>query len=169
MIRSFLPETNEIDFKLLLPAYLELANTSEALKFLSFTQKPFEEALVTSWFKSHIENGVEYFVDCVIDHQIRGIATTKIDPLLGFELLGLVVRPMIREQGIGKGLVAYVLEIAQARDYQAIDVSVFADNLAMLRLLLGQGFIPVRMTHHARWDGADVVHLKRYLRGMSGS
>jgi hypothetical protein len=32
--------------------------------------------------------------------------------------------------------------------------------------LLGQGFVPVRMTHHARFDGADVVHLKRYLKDV---
>lgn len=88
---------------------------------------------------------------------------------MGFELLGLVVRETSRGQGVGKGLVAYVLDIAQARGYQAIDVSVFADNRAMLRLLLGQGFVPVRMTHHARFDGADVVHLKRYLKDVSVS
>jgi ribosomal protein S18 acetylase RimI-like enzyme len=169
MIRSFIPETSEVDFNLLLPAYLELANAPDALKFLSFTQKPFDESLVSNWFKSHLANGIEYFVDCTADHQIQGVATIKVDCLVGFELLGLVVRETSRGQGVGKGLVAYVLDIAQARGYQAIDVSVFADNRAMLRLLLGQGFVPVRMTHHARFDGADVVHLKRYLKDVSVS
>jgi GNAT superfamily N-acetyltransferase len=163
MIRQFIPATNKADFQLLLPAYLKLANTPEALKFLSFTQKPFDELLVTNWFKSHIESGIAYFVDCTEDNQIRGVATVKADALLGFELLGLVVQAASREQGIGKHLVEYVVDWAQTREYKAIDVSVFADNKPMLRLLLGLDFIPVRMTHHARADGADVVHLKRYL------
>jgi hypothetical protein len=78
MIRSFIPETSEVDFNLLLPAYLELANDPDALKFLSFTQKPFDESLVSNWFKSHVANGIEYFVDCTADHQIQGVATIKV-------------------------------------------------------------------------------------------
>jgi len=45
----------------------------------------------------------------------------------------------------------------------AVDASVFADNDATLRLCVGSGFTPVRMTHHLRADGGDIVHLRNYL------
>jgi hypothetical protein len=32
--------------------------------------------------------------------------------------------------------------------------------------LLGQGFIPVSMTYHTRYDGADLVQLKLYLKDV---
>ncbi len=61
-------------------------------------------------------------------------------------------------------VVAHAVELAQERGYQAVETSVFADNRPMLRLVIGLGFIPVGMTHHARADGADNVHLKCYLK-----
>jgi ribosomal protein S18 acetylase RimI-like enzyme len=164
MIRQLIPQTSETDFNLLLPAYLELANAPETLKYLSLTQLPFSEAQVSAWFRSHLESGVEYYVDCAEDNRILGILIIKSDPVYGFELLGLVVRPENRGAGVGKRMVAYAVELAQVRGYQAVDVSVFADNRLMLRLVIDLGFIPVGMTHHARADGADNVHLKRYLK-----
>jgi hypothetical protein len=33
----------------------------------------------------------------------------------------------------------------------------------MLKLAVQQDFKPVKMEYHAKWDGEDIVHLKRYL------
>jgi ribosomal protein S18 acetylase RimI-like enzyme len=164
MIRQLIPQTSETDFNLLLPAYLELANAPEALKYLSYTHIPFSQAQVSAWFRSHLESGVEYHADCAGDGQIQGIAVVKANPLQGFELLGLVVRPECRGAGVGRRLVAHAVDLAQGRGYQAVETSVFADNRPVLRLVIGLGFIPVGMTPHARADGADNVHLKRYLK-----
>jgi ribosomal protein S18 acetylase RimI-like enzyme len=163
MIRQLFPSTDESDFALLLAAYLKMVNTPEAIKFLSFTGLPFTETQVAAWFKSHNDEGVDYFVDCSSPETVRGIATVRAGALSGFELLGLVVDPVNRQSGIGRGLVQNILTVAGERGYRAVDVNVFADNLPMLRLVLGQCFIPVSMSYHVRYDGADMVALKRYL------
>jgi ribosomal protein S18 acetylase RimI-like enzyme len=61
-----------------------------------------------------------------------------------------------------------VIDQAANSGYRAVDVTVFADNAPMLRLLLGLGFIPVRIKHHLRADGGDLVYLKLYLSGSPG-
>lgn len=163
MIRQLIPQTAEADFKLLFPAYLEMANSAEALKFLSYTGLPFTDAQVSGWFTSHLDGGVDYFAAFAEGDRVEGIATIKANPITGFELLGLIVQKASRGKGIGRDLVRHILDVARQRGYKAVDVSVFADNPAMLRLVIGQGFIPVNITHHARFDGADVVALKCLL------
>ncbi len=163
MIRQFIPALKKNDFNLLFPAYLELFNHPEAHKYLSFTGLPFTEALVSNWFKTHTDAGIEYFTDVSDEGKIRGIAVIKADNTVGFELLGLAVRFSNRQKGVGKGLVRYVMNHAVEYGFSSIDVTVFADNIPMLRLLLGQGFIPVSMSYHCRYDGADTVKLKLYL------
>ncbi len=88
---------------------------------------------------------------------------TKSNSSSGFELLGLAVRAINRERGVGKGLVRYVMNRAVESRFASVDVTVFADNIPMLRLLPGQDFIPVSMTYHVRFDGADAVNLKLYV------
>jgi len=43
MIRELIPQDNKDDFDLLFPAYLKIWNDPENFKYLSFTQRPFEE------------------------------------------------------------------------------------------------------------------------------
>ena len=45
-IREFVPGKNKNDFEQLLPVFLLIWNNPENLKFLSFTQKVFEEETV---------------------------------------------------------------------------------------------------------------------------
>jgi ribosomal protein S18 acetylase RimI-like enzyme len=167
MIRKFSPSTNESDFADLKAAYLELFNAPEALKYLSFTFKPFDDETVTNWFRSHLESGVAYYATLDPHDQIIGIGVTKASTPYGFELLGLVVRADHRGQGIGRGLVEHIVDVAQKEGFNAVDISVFADNKRMLRLVIDLDFIPVGITHRARADGTDVVHLKKYLNRKS--
>ncbi len=77
--------------------------------------------------------------------------------------MGIGIRPDSKKQGIGSQLVEYVVNVAGECGFQAVDASVFADNTAMLRLLLKLNFIPVNMSYNRRADGADIVRMKKFL------
>lgn len=162
-IREFIPEDSADDKNAVLPAFLEIWNAPENLKYLSFTQKLFDQETVNIWLDNHKEQGVRYFGAANKDGRILGIAIIKVNPIVGFEIYGVGVRPEFKRQGIGGKLIEYTICIASKLSYKAIDAVVFADNTAMLRLLLSLNFIPIGMDYHKRSDGADTVHLKRYL------
>ena len=144
-------------------SYLQLFNSPEALKYLSYMGKPFDEPVVTNWLRNHVVDGVDYYISSEEPGKIDGIAVAKSSPATGFELLALVVQENRRRKGLGKKLVAHVVDAARHEGFRAVDVTVFADNRPMLLLVIGLGFLPVRMTARMRHDGMDVVHLKRYL------
>lgn len=162
-IREFVPQDRVDDREALLTAFLDIWNTSENLKFLSYTLKPFEPEMVRFWLENHKEQGGRYFCATGEDGEIFGISIVKVSGIDGFELYGTGVRPELKRQGIGCQLVAYSVNEAKNLDFNAVDVAVFADNVPMLRLLLSLGFVPVNMDFRKRADGADVVYLKRYL------
>ena len=162
-IQEFIPE-DSIDGKdILLSAFLEIWNAAENLKFLSFTIKPFDTEIVRFWLENHKEQGGRFFCAVRGGCEILGIAAIKVNPIEGFALYGIGVRPDFKRQGIGRKLVEYTVSQAINFDFKAVEVSVFADNSTMLRLLLSLDFIPVNMDFRKRGDGADIVHMKRYL------
>ncbi|MCG8686103.1 MAG: GNAT family N-acetyltransferase [Desulfobacterales bacterium] len=163
-IREFIPEKSADDKDKLLPAFLDIWNHADNLKFLSFTMKPFDQTIVRFWLENHKEQGGHYFCYADQNDDIAGIAVVKINPIEGFELFGLGVRPEFKSQGIGSKLIEYTINQARTLDFKAVDVSVFADNIRMLRLLLSLDFVPVSMDFHKRSDGTDVVHMKRYFK-----
>ncbi len=63
MIRQLIPAVNETDYHILLPAYLELINSPEALKYLSYTGIPFTKEMVSSWLKTHLDAEIDYYAD----------------------------------------------------------------------------------------------------------
>lgn len=167
-IRELFPGEDPRDLDDLLIAQTKIWNQPEDLKYLSLSQIPLSEDTLRTWYRSHLEDGVHYY--CAIENngEIAGIAIGKADPVQGYLLLGLGVRQNARKRGIGKRLVQHVIDQAANSGYRAVDVTVFADNAPMLRLLLGLGFIPVRIKHHLRADGGDLVYLKLYLSGSPG-
>ena len=162
-ILEFVPETNAEDMNQLLPAFLAIWNDPQNLKYLSLTLRPFEEETVRSWFSCHISSGGRYFCAVDRDRNIVGISVKRLDPINGFEIMGVGVLPSAKRQGIGKMLINNLLEIARTDGFHSIEVNVFADNPIMLRLLLGLGFIPTRMEYGKRADGADLVFLRKAL------
>jgi len=162
-IKEFIPEDRVGDKNALLPAFLAIWNAPENLKYLSFTLKPFEPEIVSFWLDNHKEQGGRYFCALNNDDEILGISVIKVNPVDGFEIYGIGVRPEMKKHGIGSELIKHAIGVAEDIGFKLVDALVFADNAAMLRLLLSLGFIPSGMEYHKRSDGADVVHLKRYI------
>lgn len=162
-ILEFVPQNKEQDMKQLLPAFLEIWNEPENFKYLSLTLRPFEEETVRSWFSTHISGGGRYF--CAVDtcRNIVGISAIRLDPINGFEVMGIGVLPASKRQGIGTMLMNHLVQLAKTSGFQSVEVNVLADNVSMLRLLLGLGFIPIRMEYSKRADGADLVFLRKTL------
>lgn len=161
-IREYIPQERAGDGELLLPAFLAIWNAPENLRFLSFTQKPFDEPTVRGWFSQHRGAGVHYYA-AEGEKGIAGIAVVKADPVEGFEVTGIGVRPESKRHGAGTALLEHVLSVAAGEGFGAVEAMVFADNAAMLRLLLSLSFIPVGMDFNRRCDGADTVRMKRVL------
>ena len=162
-VREFFPADNAHDKDALLPAFLEIWNEVESLKYLSFTLKSFDQEVVRIWIENHKEPGGRYFCAVNEDNKIIGIAVIKVSSVDGFEIYGLGVRPRFKRQGIGRKLMEHTSRLAVELEFKAVDISVFADNRAMLTASLSQGFIPVGMDYNKRADGVDIVHMKKYL------
>lgn len=162
-VRELVPQESSADKAALLPAFLDIWNTAENLKYLSISLKPFDEKLVSAWLAGHKETGGHYFCAVDPDNHILGIAVIKISPVEGFEIYGFGVRPEFKRRGIGRRLMEYTIIHAAKLGFKAVNISVFADNTAMLTASLSMGFVPVGMAYNKRADGADVVHMKRYL------
>lgn len=162
-IRESIPEDNAEDKSALLPAFLEIWNASENLKYLSFTQKPFDKDIVSAWLDNHKEQGGRYFCIVSKNAEILGIMITKENPIDGFEIYGIGVNPAFKHQDIGRKLIEHAINTAIDLKYKAIDSLVFADNVPMLRLLLSLSFIPVSMDYHKRSDCADTILLRKYM------
>jgi RimJ/RimL family protein N-acetyltransferase len=160
-IREYIPEKSQNDGELLLPAFLTIWNEPENLRFLSFTQKPFDEPTVRAWFSNHLSMGGHYYVAVEGNSTISGITVVKMNPVEGFELIGIGIRSGFKKQGIGSRLLGHVLSIALDSGFRAVETSVFTDNATMLRLLLSLSFIPVGMDYNRRCDGADMLRMKR--------
>ena len=162
-IKELVPEDN-LDAKMaLLPAFLNIWNAAENLKYLSTTLIPVEQELVQTWLENHKHQGGKYF--CAQDAQgkILGIMVIKVTPSEGFEIYGLGVLPQYKNNGIGRKLTQHAINIAESHGYKSLTVLVFADNTPMLCLLLKLGFIPVSMDYNKRSDGADSVYLRKYI------
>lgn len=162
-VREFVPATCQADLAALTPAFLRIWNAPQNLPFLSFSLRPFEEAQVRGWFETHLESGGRYFAAVSGEGQVLGVAVVRVDPIAAFELFALGVQPESQGRGVGRLLTSHVLGVARSLGFGCVEASVFADNARMLRLLLSLGFLPVRMEHHRRCDGADLVILAHRL------
>jgi len=157
------PQTRPGDMAAMVPAYLAIWNAPENRRFVSFTGEPFTEEQARKWFSSHLAGGISYYT---ADEPKGGIAAIMIlerarKPELG--LGSLAVHPGHKYRGIGKQMVQVCLDIARAEGFTAVATQVFADNTPMLRLVIGFGFQPVQVERGRRFDGMDLVHLRRSL------
>ena len=155
--------SNQKESKLFVEAYLRLFNDPENLPFLSVTGIPFKRETVETWLQEADASGIEYHVALGEDGCIHAIMVVREHPVDAFEVLGIVVEEGYRRMNIGVRLLETALKRAKEKGYRAVSVAVFANNKNMLMLAVKQDFKPVKMEYHAKWDGEDIVHLKRYL------
>lgn len=151
------------DFTKLEDAFLKLFNENENLIFLSLSNVPFDSNTISTFLKSYNLEEMAFCAALSPENNIIGISTFENDLMKGFQVLGVVVADDYRHQGIGRALIDKGVEIAREKGYKAIDISVFADNKAMLILLLKMDFKIIKIDYHARHDGEDLIQLKRYL------
>ena len=169
-ISELVPQTSPSDHDRLLPAFLSIWNHGDNPRFLSFSLRPFQEDQVRSWFTAHLDQGGRYLAATDGDDTSQGICLVKTDPAIGFEIMGLGIAPAAKRRGIGRRLVEAAERVAaDDRDYsvQIAVFAVFADNAAMLCLLLNAGFTPIRIDPHVRADMADMVVLRKRLPSRS--
>ena len=162
-IKEYSPGEKPEDLNALLTAFLEIWNSDENLKYLSYTLKPFDKQIIKKRIERHKAHGIRYICAENEDNEILGIATIRVDGIEGFEIYGIGVKIESKKQGIGRRLIEYTINLAKELEYKAIDAFVFADNSVMLRLLLLLGFLPIGMEYHKRADGADLVQMKLFL------
>lgn len=159
IVREFMPEDQAEDKAALLPIFLKIWNAPDNLKYLSQSLLTFSSETVQAWLEDHKDHGGRYF--CALDEQnnILGVMVVKENRIEGFEIYGLGVLPEQKGQGVGRMLVEHATAVAESEGFKNIRALVFADNTAMLCLLLTCGYAPVSMEHHKRADGADAVWL----------
>lgn len=156
------PQDNE-HFSKLEDAYSKLFNEKENLRFLSLTNIPFDSHTISALLKNSTREEVEYYAAVSPDNNIIGISAFEGDLIKDFQLIGIVVDNNYRYKGIGRALIDKGIEVAGKKGFKAIDISVFADNKAMLILILKLDFKIVKIDYHARFDGEDLIYLKKYL------
>ena len=144
-------------------AYLRLFNEPENLKFLSFTGIPFTREAVEAWLHDADASGTEYQTAVGEDGEICAIMVTVENPIEGFEILSVVVDAGYRRSGVGNQLIDLAINKAKEKGYHSVSIAVFIDNKRMLSLVIKNDFRPCKIKYHARWDGEDIIYLKKYL------
>ena len=144
-------------------AYLRLFNEPENLKYLSFTGIPFARETVEAWLRDADASGVEYQTAVGEDGEICAIMVTVNNPIEGYEIFSLVVDAGCRRLGVGSQLIDMAIRKAQEKGFHSVSIAVFADNKRMLSLAIKKDFRPCQIGYRKRWDGEDIVYLKKYL------
>ena len=88
-IRELVPENCAADMEVLAPAYLEIWNHPDNLRFLSFTGRAFEDEQLRQWCGAHLQAGVKYSGAFSPERRLTAILLTRQNPTEGFELLSV--------------------------------------------------------------------------------
>jgi ribosomal protein S18 acetylase RimI-like enzyme len=162
-IVAYDPNLDDKNFSKLQNAYLKLFNEKDSLKYISISGVNFDSRTITAFLKNSRQEEVKYYVALSSQNDIIGISAFKSDLTKGFEIIGTIVHKNHRFRGVGKALIDEGLELAKRKGYKTVDIYVFADNKDMLILLIKKGFKTVTIENHARFDGEDLIHLKKYF------
>ncbi len=154
--------SSEHDAQQYVEAYLRLFNDMENLKFLSFSGLPFTKETVEGWLRDAERAGVQY-VTVVEDNVIRALLCTRSNRLENFEIMALVVDAQFRRRHIGAQLLEMAELEAREQAFKHVNMVVFTDNRPMLSLAISKGFKPTKIEYHARYDGEDILCLRKSL------
>lgn len=138
-------------------------NHPENLPFLSFTGKLFTENIVKNWIYGLKEQSVMKYYTAVENEQVIGIIVLKSDVINGFEICGIGVNTNWKRKKIGSRLIETAIEKAKQEKFKSIETLVFCDNKSMLMLALKYNFQPFRIDTGMRYDGMNIVALKKII------
>jgi ribosomal protein S18 acetylase RimI-like enzyme len=144
--------------------FLKLFNDDKNLFFLSFTNIPFDRKTIENWLIQARQVGVEYYTACDEGGSIVGILTIRFNTIEAFEILAIAVDGSCRNMGIGSLLIETAMDRAKEKGFKTVDVAVFSDNRNMLSLAVKNYYKPVKIEYRKRFDGEDIVYLRRYLK-----
>jgi ribosomal protein S18 acetylase RimI-like enzyme len=142
-------------------AYLRIWNDKKNLQFLSFTGIEFSRTQVEAWVLSLEGTSPIQYLYVEDKDQIIGVAVMQIDPLSGIEILGLGIDEGSKRKGVATYLLNEITDISRNNGFKSIDAKVFSDNKPMLLFLLKNDFVIVDLEHGKRYDGMDIVRLKK--------
>lgn len=154
--------STDADKETFIKAYIDIFNSPDNLKYLSFTGILFTQEMITSWLNRLNEKSEIRYRIAVYENRIVGISVIKENSLTGFELLGLAVHPEFKRKGIGTKLLNDCIECSD--EFKSIDAIVFTDNKPMLLLLIKNDFEPITMKNEFRYDGTNTLLLRRYKK-----
>ena len=69
----------------------------------------------------------------------------------------------VNRQSRRRQLAEHAVSLDTRLGFESVDAAVFADNAAMLFLLLTFSLVPFRMTHLVRPDASNVVYMNTFL------
>jgi ribosomal protein S18 acetylase RimI-like enzyme len=155
--------SSSIDKSKFIKSYLSIWNDHENIKYLSYTGFYFKEEQIKNWVESLSEKSEIAYYDYEEENRILGIAVIRKSEIEGYELLGLGIEPNSKKRGIGNRIIEYCCNMAKESEYKSIALTVFSDNVSMLRLVLKKGFIPIEIRNGQRYDGMSTLRLLKKL------
>ena len=142
-------------------AQISIWNNPENLPYRSFTGKIFNEGMVRNWIYNLNEHSEMKYYTAIEEEKIIGIIVLKSDNINGFEICGIGVEPKWKRKQIGSRLIETAIEKAKQEEFKSIETLVFCDNRPMLMLTVKYGFQPFRIDTGMRYDGMNIVTLKK--------
>jgi GNAT superfamily N-acetyltransferase len=131
-------------------------------KYLLHSGVMFTEKQVKEWDESFNPDGKEYLFIREEDTVIA-LAIIFKESIDNFSIDALVVDEKHQRKGLGSKLMNKIEEKALHLGFLAIETEVYADNQPMLLNVISKGFKPIKIDYHRRFDGEDLIVLKKYL------
>lgn len=154
-----------------LPAILDIYNDAVISTTASYDYEPRTLEHRTAWFEDHQKNDLAVFVaEDAVGRILGWSALNRFHDRMGYRFTlenSIYVATNSRGCGIGKLLLAPLIEAARQRSAHAILAAIDASNEASIRLHAGFGFERVALLKEVgfkfgRW--LDVVYMERLLR-----
>jgi len=122
----------------------------------------FTEKQVKEWNNSSDPDRKEYFF-IRENNNVIALAIIIKESIDNFKLDCLVVDEEHVRKGLASKLMTHIEITASELGFQVIETEVYADNQPMLITVISKGFKPIKVDCHRRFDGEDLIVLKKYL------
>lgn len=129
-----------------LPAISDIYNDAVLTTTASFAEEPETLDERRAWFESHVADGYPVFVAETAGRVVGWSSLSRFHARVCYRFtaeVSVYVAAEFRGQGIGRLLLAPLLDAARARGLHTLIAGVTADNAASLRLHASFGFVPI--------------------------